>query len=137
MKGDSYYVSCLETQLIVTNLKNVHNFSPGRHTHTERQTHSALNPLITCLLKTLQGLPICKSALYAECDGGMEMSNCSRWRPPKKKKKRKGEPHLHKPINPKHSEESQVIYNITESIIKIHCQSLSLRHRVNAQFNEG
>ncbi len=129
MKGDSYYVSCLETQLIVTNLKNVHNFPPRRH--TRRQTHTVLNPLITCLLKTLQGLPICKSALYAECDGGMEMSNCSRWRLPKR------EPHLHKPINPKHSEESQVIYNITESIIKIHCQSLSLRHRVNAQFNEG
>lgn len=92
VKGDSYYVSCLETQLIVTNLKNVHNFSPGRHTHTHtgRQTHSVLNPLITCLLKTLQGLPICKSALYAECDGGMEMSNCSRWRPPKKRKKEKG-----------------------------------------------
>lgn len=64
------------------------------------------------------------------------MSNCSRWRLPKKKKKKR-EPHLHKPINPKHSEESQVIYNITESIIKIHCQSLSLQHRVNAQFNEG
>lgn len=128
MKGDSYHVSCLETQLIVANLKNVHNFPPPPCAHT------ALNPLITCLLKTLQGLPIWKSALYAECDGGMEMSKLFKMAPTKK---RKMEAHLHKPINPKHSEESQVIYSITESIIKIQRQSRSLRLRVNAWFNEG
>lgn len=75
------------------------------HTHT--QTYKALNPLITCLLKTLQGLLIWKSAFYAECDGGMEMSKCSKWRQPNPPPHTHTHVHLHKPIYPEHSKESR------------------------------
>lgn len=64
-------------------------------------SHTDLNPLITCLLeKNVQGLPIFKSALYAESARIMEMSDCSkRWRASK------GNHIPREPISPEHSED--------------------------------
>lgn len=49
-REDSYYVVVFHCH----HLKNVHNFPLFRScTHTHTRAHTALNPLITCLLKNL------------------------------------------------------------------------------------
>lgn len=120
--------------------KNVHNFPLSARTHTCARSPRSSNNLSSKKknLTRITYLEICFVCRMWWRNGNEQLFKMA---PTKKKKKRKreneGKPHLHGPINPKHSEESQVIYNITESIIKIHWQSRSVRHRVNAQFNEG
>lgn len=70
------------------------------HAHTLNQTHSTLNPIITCLKKMsrityLQICFICRMWRWNRNKQVFKMAPVK-----KKKKKARRNPHLHKPINP-------------------------------------